>query len=186
MIAGWVDSIGIVDPDLGVVRTILAVLALAMASPEEIKSLALAPVPFGYLPTGWQDLQAAPQEDNLDATVAPDVFVVLGAPNHDRDTYSAVAGAKDARLRVGGDLAPHLAEDQGRKRTLYRALGVAEYWQYDPTGDYLQPPLQGLRKPEPRAVTEVAPETQRGVGGDGTAPTQDVGDAPRRNAGYRM
>ena len=35
-------------------------------------------------------------------------------------------------------------EDQGRKRKLYRALGVAEYWQYDPTGDYLQPPLQGL------------------------------------------
>ena len=26
-----------------------------------------------------------------------------------------------------------------------RALAVQEYWQYDPTGDYLQPPLQGLR-----------------------------------------
>ena len=24
-------------------------------------------------------------------------------------------------------------------------LGVSEYWQYDPTGDYLQPRLQGLR-----------------------------------------
>ena len=36
-------------------------------------------------------------------------------------------------------------EDQGRKRSLYRALGVAEYWQYDPTGDHLQPPLHGLR-----------------------------------------
>ena len=35
-------------------------------------------------------------------------------------------------------------EDQGRKRELYRTLGVAEYWQYNPTGDYLQPRLQGL------------------------------------------
>ena len=34
--------------------------------------------------------------------------------------------------------------DQGRKRDLYARLGVSEYWQYDPTGDYLDPPLQGL------------------------------------------
>ena len=26
---------------------------------------------------------------------------------------------------------------------MYRSLGVREYWQYDPTGDYLEPPLQG-------------------------------------------
>ena len=30
------------------------------------------------------------------------------------------------------------------KRELYRSLGVREYWQYDPTNDYLEPPLQGL------------------------------------------
>ena len=30
------------------------------------------------------------------------------------------------------------------KRRLYRSLEVREYWQYDPTGDYLEPPLQGL------------------------------------------
>ena len=35
-------------------------------------------------------------------------------------------------------------EDQGPKRELYRRLGVTEYWQYDPTGDYLKPALQGL------------------------------------------
>ena len=26
---------------------------------------------------------------------------------------------------------------------MYRELGVTEYWQYDPTGDYLAPRLQG-------------------------------------------
>ena len=44
-------------------------------------------------------------------------------------------------------------EDQGRKRELYRSLGVREYWQYDPTRDYLEPPLQGL---ELRAGKRVA------------------------------
>jgi len=36
------------------------------------------------------------------------------------------------------------SEDQGPKRELYRRLGVKEYCQYDPTGDYLEPVLQGL------------------------------------------
>ncbi len=36
-------------------------------------------------------------------------------------------------------------EDQGPKRGTYAFLGVQEYWQYDPTGDYLTPPLQGFR-----------------------------------------
>ena len=28
---------------------------------------------------------------------------------------------------------------------MYARLGVKEYWQYDPTGEYLSPVLQGLR-----------------------------------------
>ncbi len=35
--------------------------------------------------------------------------------------------------------------DQGTKRGLYALLGVREYFQYDPTRDYLDPPLQGSR-----------------------------------------
>ena len=35
--------------------------------------------------------------------------------------------------------------DEGPKRGLYRRFGVAEYWQYDPTGDYLDPRLKGAR-----------------------------------------
>lgn len=34
------------------------------------------------------------------------------------------------------------AVDEGRKRRLYRELGIGEYWQYDPTGDYLDPALK--------------------------------------------
>ena len=35
--------------------------------------------------------------------------------------------------------------DEGPKRRLYAALGVGEYWQFDPTGDNLVPPLKGGR-----------------------------------------
>lgn len=85
------------------------------------------------------------EEGNLEATVAPDVFVVLGAPNHDRHTYRLWQEPRTPDFVLEVTSRRTWREDQGRKRTLYRALGVAEYWQYDPTGDYLQPPLQGLR-----------------------------------------
>ena len=37
------------------------------------------------------------------------------------------------------------SKDQGAKKGIYAFLGVHEYFQYDPTGDYLNPQLQGLR-----------------------------------------
>lgn len=39
-------------------------------------------------------------------------------------------------------------EDQEIKPKIYAALGVREYFQYDPTGDYLNPRLQGARLAE--------------------------------------
>ena len=85
------------------------------------------------------------EQDNLDAKVAPDVFVVRGAPNHDRHTYRLWQEPKPPDFVFEVTSRRTWREDQGRKRSLYRALGVAEYWQYDPTGDYLLPPLQGVR-----------------------------------------
>ena len=82
---------------------------------------------------------------NREAVVAPDVFVVLGAPNHDRHSYRLWDEPKVPDFVLEVTSRRTWQEDQGRKRELYRALGVAEYWQYDPTGDYLQPPLQGLQ-----------------------------------------
>ena len=80
----------------------------------------------------------------MKARVAPDVFVVVGAPNRERMSYLLWEERKapDCVLEVTSRSTRH--EDQGRKRELYRRLGVREYWQYDPTGDYLRPRLQGL------------------------------------------
>ena len=85
------------------------------------------------------------QEGNFDASVAPDVFVVFGVPNHIRPTYKVWEEGKspDFVMEITSRHTRH--EDQGSKRELYRSLGVQEYWQYDPTGDYLEPPLRGRR-----------------------------------------
>ena len=85
------------------------------------------------------------QEGNLNASVAPDVFVVFGVPNHIRPTYKVWEEGKspDFVMEITSRHTRH--KDEGAKRELYESLGVREYWQYDPTGDYLEPRLRGMR-----------------------------------------
>ena len=77
-------------------------------------------------------------------SVAPDVFVVLGAENRPRHTYLLWQEPKGPDFVLEITSASTRERDQGPKRETYRRLGVREYWQFDPTGDYLRPPLQGL------------------------------------------
>jgi Uma2 family endonuclease len=85
------------------------------------------------------------EEGTRAAMVVPDVFVVLGAANRDRETYRLWEEPKAPDFVLEVTSRTTRREDQGRKRVLYRRLGVTEYLQYDPTGDYLHPELQGLR-----------------------------------------
>ena len=84
------------------------------------------------------------EEGDRNVSVAPDIFVVLGVPHHKRRSYRLWEEGKMPDFVL--EITSHSTweEDQGRKRELYRRLGVTEYWQYDPTGDYLEPVLQGL------------------------------------------
>ena len=84
------------------------------------------------------------QKGNPRAAVAPDVFVVLGVSNVDRSSYRLWEEPKGPDFVLEITSRTTYREDQGRKRELYCSLGVREYWQYDPTRDYLEPPLQGL------------------------------------------
>ncbi|QYO68327.1 Uma2 family endonuclease [Leptolyngbya sp. 7M] len=80
------------------------------------------------------------------AVVSPDVFVVFGASKRKRRSYQAwkennklpdfVMEITSKTTRI---------EDERDKPSLYAQLGVQEYFQYDPTGDYLQPQLKGFR-----------------------------------------
>ena len=77
---------------------------------------------------------------------------------------AAVAGAEGSRLRAGGDLAAHLARRPGpQAEAVPYPLGVAEYWQYHPTGDYLQPRLQGLHLVGGRYRRMAARESAQGT-----------------------
>jgi len=85
------------------------------------------------------------EEGNPRAVVAPDVFVVLGAPNRLRSSYMLWREPKAPDFVLEITSQSTRMQDQGTKRERYALLGVPEYFQYDPTRDYLEPPLQGLR-----------------------------------------
>ena len=85
------------------------------------------------------------EEGNRQAVVAPDVFVVIGAAKHARSSYLLWREPKgpDFVLEITSDSTRN--KDRDEKPKTYALLGVQEYFQYDPTKDYLEPPLQGFR-----------------------------------------
>ena len=86
------------------------------------------------------------EQGNPESVVAPDVFVVFGVDNKDRRSYKTWEEqdlTPDFVLEITSKTTR--AKDQGAKKGIYAFLGVREYYQYDPTGDYLNPQLQGLR-----------------------------------------
>lgn len=89
------------------------------------------------------------EQGNPESVVAPDVFVVFGVDNKDRRSYKTWEEqdrTPDFVLEVTSKTTR--SKDQGAKKGIYAFLGVREYFQYDPTGDYLNPQLQGLRLDE--------------------------------------
>ena len=85
--------------------------------------------------------------NNPMASVAPDVFAVLGAQgNHSRRSWI---------ISREGDIAPAFVleiasestwqHDATGKRAIYAEIGVAEYWRFDPEGAYFPVPLVGER-----------------------------------------
>ena len=90
------------------------------------------------------DLLIYYEEGNPAKSVAPDVFVVLGAPRHNRMTYKLWEEPKapDFVLEVASQNT--WKQDVGPKRALYAELGIQEYWMFDPKDEYFDPPLQGL------------------------------------------
>jgi len=84
------------------------------------------------------------EEGNPEAVVAPDVFVVFGAPKHRRSSYMLWNEPKAPDFVMEITSRRTRSQDQGPKRGTYAFLGVQEYVQYDPTSDYLRPPLRGM------------------------------------------
>ena len=105
------------------------------------------------------------ERGNPRAVVAPDVYVVVGAPAGLRDTYMLWNEPKGPDFVLEVTSASTRRNDERRKRDVYAALGVREYFLYDPRGEYLAPPLQGWRLHEGayRAMPAVTVLSNRGV-----------------------
>jgi Uma2 family endonuclease len=84
-------------------------------------------------------------EGNPKKSVVPDVFVVKGLDPKKRRTYKLWIERKapDAIIEVTSRKTKK--NDTVTKPALYARLGVKEYFLFDPTQDYLHPPLQGHR-----------------------------------------
>ena len=105
------------------------------------------------------------ERGNPRAVVAPDVYVVVGAPAGLRDTYMLWNEPKGPDFVLEVTSKSTRRDDERRKRDVYAALGVREYFLYDPRAEYLTPPLQGFRlhDGEYRALPGVTALSNRGV-----------------------
>ena len=86
------------------------------------------------------------EQGNNKACISPDVYVVFGVRNRKRESYKVWREGgitPDFVLEVTSETTQN--KDQGIKPNIYRRLQVEEYFQYDPSGHYLNPILQGLR-----------------------------------------
>ena len=80
--------------------------------------------------------------NDVAARLAPDVFVVFGVPDHPRRSYFVWREGKapDFVLEIASEST--VDHDLGGKRDRYAAMGVREYWRFDPTGEALAAPLE--------------------------------------------
>ncbi|MGB5961698.1 MAG: Uma2 family endonuclease [Coleofasciculaceae cyanobacterium] len=81
-----------------------------------------------------------------DAVVAPDVLVVKGVEKKQRMSYKVWeenGKVPDFVMEVTSKTTQE--NDEADKPQKYQKMGVSEYFQYDPTGDYLQQQLKGSR-----------------------------------------
>ena len=85
------------------------------------------------------------EEGNPRRSVAPDVFVVKGIPGDRRRIYKLWEERQPPDVVFEVTSRSTRSEDLRTKHELYARLGVAEYFLFDPLGEYLQPPLQGHR-----------------------------------------
>ena len=77
-----------------------------------------------------------------DISVAPDVYVVLGAAgNHPRDSWLVWREGRSPDFVMEIASPSTWRRDATEKRRIYADMGVTEYARFDPTGDHFTPPL---------------------------------------------
>ena len=88
------------------------------------------------------------EKGNPRKAISPDVYVIFGVPMRLRDCYKAwEEGGRLPDIVFEFTSNSTKKEDEDIKGPLYKnELKVREYIRFDPTGDYLKPQLQGIRR----------------------------------------
>jgi Uma2 family endonuclease len=76
---------------------------------------------------------------------APDVMVIFGVAPGSRDNYKIWAEGEVPSVVFEITSPGTQKEDDGFKRQLYEQIGIAEYWQFDPKGEWIVEQLRGFR-----------------------------------------
>jgi Uma2 family endonuclease len=92
------------------------------------------------------------EKGNPRASVSPDVVLVRGIEKWDRPLYKLWEEGRSPDFVIEVTSSSTRREDISKKKDLYERLGVSEYFLFDPTGDYLNPRLQGYRLEEGRYI----------------------------------
>jgi len=85
------------------------------------------------------------EEGNPRKSVAPDVFVAHGIPNHKRRIYQLWVEGRPPDVVFEISSRGTWGKDLQKNWRLYARLGVREYFIFDPEYDYLEPPLNAYR-----------------------------------------
>ncbi len=76
---------------------------------------------------------------------APDVMVIFDVEPGGRDNYKIWEEGQVPAVIFEMTSPGTRTQDEGFKKTLYEQLGVQEYWQFDPKGEWIAEKLRGYR-----------------------------------------
>jgi Uma2 family endonuclease len=96
-------------------------------------------------------------EGDPQKSVAPDVFVVKDCDSGMRRTFKTWEEQRTPDVVIEVTSESTRREDENFKPETYARIGVKELFLYDPTGDYLNPTLQGFRFAQGR-TTRIRPD----------------------------
>ena len=76
---------------------------------------------------------------------APDVMVIFGVSPGSRDSYKIWEEGEIPKVVFEMTSPGTKKEDEGFKKTLYAKIGILEYWQFDPKGQWIREKLRGFQ-----------------------------------------
>lgn len=91
---------------------------------------------------------------------APDVMVIFNVEPGSRDSYKIWEEGEIPRVAFEMTSPGTRDKDEGFKKDLYAQIGIEEYWQFDPKGQWIEEKLRGYRLVDETYVPIATSESQ--------------------------